>query len=96
VRELLSQRCTFAIAQNDQVDSAPSSGVVYETPKLFIDSRQFAVEDDELIRYVSQNPERTFGAPYSVHDPTLVSKVQYNRIAKIAIVHDNEGGPKVW
>ena len=74
----------------------PCSGAGYEPPKLFvIDSMEFAVDDDELIRYVSQNREHMFGAPYSVHDPTLVSKVQYNRIAKIASVHDDEGGAKV-
>jgi hypothetical protein len=78
-------------------DSSPFPDVAQEMHKILpVDSRQFGIDDNKLIRYASQNREHMFGAPYSVHDPTLISKVQYNRIAKMAIIRDNEGGAKVW
>jgi hypothetical protein len=79
------------------VNSSPFSGIVQETHEVFpIDSRQFTVDDNESIRYASQNRERVFGIRYPVHDPTFVLEVLHNRFAKVAIVRDNESSTKVW
>ena len=68
-----------------------------ETHEVFpIDSRQFTVDDNKLIRYVSQNRERVFGLRYPVHDPTFVLEVLHNRFTKSAIVRDNKSCTKVW
>jgi hypothetical protein len=97
VNEFCSRRCTYAIGQSDQVDSSPFSGIVQETHEVFsIDYRQFTVDDNKLIRYVSQNRERVFSLRYPVHDPTFVLEVLHNGFAKSAIVRDNESSAKVW
>jgi hypothetical protein len=70
---------------------------VQDTYEAFpIDSSQFTVDDNELIRYVSQNRERVFSLRYPVHDPTFALEVLHNRFAKSAIVRDNESSTKVW
>jgi hypothetical protein len=79
------------------MDSSPISGIVQETHEVLpIDSRQFTVDDNELIRYVSQNRERVFSLRYPVHDPTFVLEVLHNGFAKVAILRDNESSTKVW
>jgi hypothetical protein len=78
------------------VDSSPFSGAVHETPEVFpTESRQFTVDDNKLIRYVSQNRERLFRPSYPVHDPTFVLEAFYNGIATVPIVHNNESSAKV-
>ena len=95
--EFSSQRCTYAIGQSDQVNSSPFSGIVQETHEVFpIDSRQLTVDDNESIRYASQNRERVFGIRYPVHDPPFVLEVLHNGFAKSAIVRNNESCTKVW
>jgi hypothetical protein len=53
-------------------------------------------DDNKPIRYVSQNRERMFRAPYFVHDPILEFEVLHDEITKIAIVRDNESSTKTW
>ena len=79
------------------MDSSPFSGIAQETHEAFsIESSQFTVDDNKLIRYVSQNRKRVFGIRYPVYDPPFVLEVLHNGFAKSAIVRDNEGSPKVW
>jgi hypothetical protein len=79
------------------MDSSPFSGIAQETHEVFsIESSQFTVDDNKLIRYVSQNRERVFRFRYPVHDPTFALEVLNNQFAKSAIVSDNESSTKVW
>ena len=79
------------------MDSSPFSGIVQETHEVFpIDSRQFTVDDNESIRYASQNREGVFGIRYPVDDPPFVLEVLHNGFAKFAIVRDNKSSTKVW
>ena len=60
-----------------------------------INSRQFTIDDNKLIRYMSQNWQRVFGLRYPVHDPTFVPKLLHNAFTESAIARDNKSSMQV-
>jgi hypothetical protein len=88
--------CTLRTRDNDEFNRSQFSGVVEDAYEVYSTlSRQFRVDDDKLIRYVSQYIENLFGPPNPVDQPALLPKELYNEIAKAVCFQDYERTSKV-
>ena len=73
------------------METSPFCSVVQQMHEISrINSRQFTIDDNKLIRYMSENRQSVFGLRYPVHNPTFAPKLVHDAFTEPVIAGDNK------